>query len=64
MKCNLHDNFVIAIDSTRIKVSFRDERIKKKGDLKNPYLKVRIAVDIRRKFYAYWYPAVNNYMIP
>ena len=45
-----HDDFfVIAIDSTGIKVSNRGEWIRHKWKVKRGYLKIHIAVDIKRK---------------
>jgi Transposase DDE domain len=50
IKSNLHaDNFVIAIDSTGLKVTNRGERIRHKWKVKRGYLKIHIAVDIKRK---------------
>ena len=48
---NLHndDNFVIAIDSTGIKVTNRGEWVRHKWKVKRGYLKIHIAVDIKRK---------------
>ena len=49
-KSNLHDDyFVIAIDSTGIKVSSRGEWITHKRNVKRGYLKIHVAVDIKRK---------------
>jgi Transposase DDE domain len=49
-KSNLHDdNFVIAIDSTGIKVTNRGEWIRYKWKVKRGYLKIHLAVDIKRK---------------
>ena len=50
-KSSLHndDNFVIAIDSTGIKVTNRGEWIRHKWKVKRGYLKIHIAVDIKRK---------------
>ena len=49
-KSNLHDdNFVIAIDSTGIKVSNRGEWIRHKWNVKRGYLKIHVAVDIKKK---------------
>jgi hypothetical protein len=49
-KSNLHaDNFVIAIDSTGLKVTNRGEWIRHKWKVKRGYLKIHIAVDIKRK---------------
>lgn len=49
-KSNLHyDNFVIAVDSTGIKVSNRGEWIRHKWNVKRGYLKIHMAVDIKRK---------------
>ena len=49
-KSNLHaDNFVIAIDSTGVKVSNRGEWIRHKWNVKRRYLKIHVAVDIKRK---------------
>ncbi len=49
-KSNLHDdNFVIAIDSTGIKVSKRGEWIRHKWNVKRGYLKIHLAVDIKKK---------------
>lgn len=50
IKSNLHaDNFVIAIDSTGLKVTNRGEWIRHKWKVKRGYLKIHIAVDIKRK---------------
>ena len=50
MKSNLHDdNFVIAIDSTGIKVTNGGEWIRHKWNVKRGYLKIHVAVDIKRK---------------
>jgi IS5 family transposase len=47
---NVHaDNFVIAIDSTGIKVSNRGEWIRHKWNVKRGYLKIHVAVDIKKK---------------
>ena len=43
------DYFVIAIDSTGIKVSNRGEWIRHKWNVKRGYLKIHIAVDIKKK---------------
>jgi hypothetical protein len=43
------DNFVIAIDSTGIKVTNRGEWIRHKWNVKRGYLKIHIAVDIKKK---------------
>ncbi len=43
------DYFVIAIDSTGIKVSNRGEWIRHKWKVKRGYLKIHIAVDIKKK---------------
>jgi hypothetical protein len=49
-KSNLHDDhFVIAIDSTGIKVSNRGEWIRHKWNVKRGYLKIHLAVDIKKK---------------
>ncbi|MGA7541631.1 MAG: IS5 family transposase, partial [Nitrososphaeraceae archaeon] len=49
-KSDLHDdNFVIAIDSTGIKVSNRGEWIRHKWSVKRGYLKIHLAVDIKKK---------------
>ena len=50
-KSDLHndDYFVIAIDSTGIKVTNRGEWIRHKWKVKRGYLKIHIAVDIKRK---------------
>ena len=49
-KSSLHDDhFVIAIDSTGIKVSNRDEWIRHKWNVKRGYLKIHLAVDIKKK---------------
>jgi Transposase DDE domain len=49
-KSNLHDdNFVIAIDSTGVKVTNRGEWIRHKWNVKRGYLKIHVAVDIKRK---------------
>ena len=45
-----HDDFfVIAIDSTGIKVSNRGEWIRHKWNVKRGYLKIHLAVDIKKK---------------
>jgi hypothetical protein len=47
---NVHaDNFVIAIDSTGVKVTNRGEWIRHKWNVKRGYLKIHVAVDIKRK---------------
>jgi IS5 family transposase len=47
---SLHDdNFVIAIDSTGVKVTNRGEWIRHKWKVKRGYLKIHIAVDIKKK---------------
>ena len=47
---SLHDDyFVIAIDSTGIKVTNRGEWIRHKWNVKRGYLKIHVAVDIKRK---------------
>ncbi len=43
------DNFVIAIDSTGIKVTNRGEWIRHKWNVKRGYLKIHIAIDIKKK---------------
>jgi IS5 family transposase len=50
-KSSLHDdNFVIAIDSTTgVKVTNRGEWIRHKWNVKRGYLKIHVAVDIKRK---------------
>ena len=49
-KSDLHnDNFVLAIDSTGLKVTNRGEWIRHKWKVKRGYLKIHIAVDIKRK---------------
>ena len=50
-KSNLHndDYFVIAIDSTGIKVTNRGEWIRHKWNVKRGYLKIHVAVDIKKK---------------
>jgi hypothetical protein len=51
-KSNLHDdNFVIAIDATAagVKVTTRGEWIRHKWNVKRGYLKIHVAVDIKRK---------------
>ena len=49
-KSSVHeDNFVIAIDSTGIKVSNRGEWIRHKWNIKRGYLKIHVAVDIKKK---------------
>ena len=49
-KSSLHDDhFVIAIDSTGIKVSNRGEWIRHKWNVKRGYLKIHLAVDIKTK---------------
>jgi Transposase DDE domain len=44
-----NDYFVIAIDSTGIEVSNRGEWIRHKWNVKRGYLKIHVAVDIKRK---------------
>ena len=49
-KSNLHDdNFVIAIDSTGVKVTNRGEWIRHKWNVKRGYLKIHVAVDIKNR---------------
>ena len=49
-KSNLFDDyFIIAIDSTGIKVSNRGEWIRHKWNVKRGYLKIHVAVDIKKK---------------
>jgi len=49
-KFNLHnDNFVIAIYATGFKVTKRGEWIRHKWKVKRGYLKIHVAVDIKRK---------------
>jgi IS5 family transposase len=49
-KSSLHDDyFVIAIDSTGIKVSNRGEWMRHKWNVKRGYLKIHVAVDIKKK---------------
>jgi IS5 family transposase len=49
-KTSLHDdNFVIAVDSTGIKVTNRGEWVRHKWNVKRGYLKIHVAVDIKRK---------------
>jgi IS5 family transposase len=49
-KSSIHDDyFVIAIDSTGIKVSNRGEWIRHKWNVKRGYLKIHVAVDIKKK---------------
>jgi len=49
-KFNTHyDNFVIAIDATGVKVTNRGEWIRHKWNVKRGYLKIHIAVDIKKK---------------
>ena len=49
-KTSLHaDNFIIAIDSTGLKVTNRGEWIRHKWKVKRGYLKIHIAVDIKKK---------------
>jgi IS5 family transposase len=43
------DNFVIAIDSTGVKVTNRGEWIRHKWNVKRGYLKIHVTVDIKRK---------------
>jgi len=43
------DNFVIAIDATGVKVTNRGEWIRHKWNVKRGYLKIHVAVDIKRK---------------
>ena len=51
MKSSLqHDNnFVIAVDATGVKVSNRGDWIRHKWNVKRGYLKIHVAVDIKRK---------------
>ena len=42
-------NFVIAIDSTGVKVTNRGEWIRHKWNVKRGYLKIHVAVDIKKK---------------
>jgi Transposase DDE domain len=49
-KSSLHDDyFVIAVDSTGIKVTNRGEWIRHKWNVKRGYLKIHVAVDIKKK---------------
>ena len=49
-KSSLHDDyFIIAIDSTGVKVSNRGEWIRHKWNVKRGYLKIHVAVDIKKK---------------
>jgi hypothetical protein len=49
-KSSLHDDhFVIAIDCTGIKVSNRGEWIRHKWNVKRGYLKIHLAVDIKKE---------------
>ncbi len=49
-KSNLYDdNFVIAIDSTGVSYKQRGEWIRHKWNVKRGYLKIHVAVDIKRK---------------
>jgi len=49
-KFSLHaDYFVIAIDSTGVKVTNRGEWIRHKWNVKRGYLKIHVAVDIKKK---------------
>jgi Transposase DDE domain len=49
-KSSVHeDNFVIAIDSTGVKVTNRGEWIRHKWNIKRGYLKIHVAVDIKKK---------------
>ena len=49
-KSNLHDdNFVVAIDTTGIKVTNRGEWIRHKWNVKRGYLKIHVVVDIKSK---------------
>jgi len=49
-KSNTHDdNFVIVIDATGVKVTNRGEWIRHKWNVKKGYLKIHVAVDIKRK---------------
>ena len=43
------NNFVIAIDSTGVKVTNRGEWIRHKWNVKRGYLKIHVAVDIKKK---------------
>ena len=49
-KFSLNDDyFVIAIDSTGVKVTNRGEWIRHKWNVKRGYLKIHVAVDIKKK---------------
>jgi len=49
-KSSLHDDhFVIAVDSTGIKVTNRGEWIRHKWNVKRGYLKIHVAVDIKKR---------------
>ena len=48
-KSNLYDYFLIAIDSTGIKLSNRGEWIRHRWNVKRGYLKIHVAVDIKKK---------------
>ena len=49
-KSSLHDDyFIIAIDSTGVKVTNRGEWIRHKWNVKRGYLKIHVAVDIKKK---------------
>jgi IS5 family transposase len=49
-KSSLHDDyFIIAIDSTGVKVTNRGEWIRHKWNVKREYLKIHVAVDIKKK---------------
>jgi hypothetical protein len=43
------DYFIIAIDSTGVKVSNRGEWIRRRWNIKRGYLKIHVAVDIKKK---------------
>jgi Transposase DDE domain len=63
-KSSVHDdNFVIAIDSTGIKVSNRGEWIRHKWNVKRGYLKIHVAVDIKNKRILSLQVTVKKYMM-
>ena len=43
------NNYIVAIDSTGIKVSNRGDWIRHKWHIRKGYLKIHVAVDIRKK---------------
>ena len=49
MLADLNEDLVIALDASGIKVSNRGEWIRHKWKVKRGYLKIHIAVDVKRK---------------